>query len=221
MDFFFIVLFADPSRKWTVSNPKDVANQMKARQGKDSELAPNVVLGKRKQKKVDTDVCEPEIEIVGSPKGPKNARKASASKGKSRTTLAEPDTDDNHADKFQFAISAYIHILRQSVPSAPSKARAKKAEDEYLQRGPFQFQSTNTYDDFLHLLAETLPCPGPKHIAASKITWKPQKPLKAEALPLGGALGFSIMINELASKPSRVIILTMPPPAKPVDEVPV
>jgi hypothetical protein len=203
-----------------VSNPEEVANQMKARQAKDSEHAPEVILGKRKQKKVDNDVFEPEIEIVGSPRGPKNARKASASKGKGRTTLEEADTDNDHADK-SFAISAYIHVLRQSVPSAPPKARAKKAEDEYLQRGPFQFQSTNTYDDFLRLLAETLPCPSPKHIAASKITWKPQKPLKAEALPLGGALGFSIMINELASKPSRVIILTMPPPAKPVDEAPV
>ena len=130
------------------------------------------------------------------------------------------DTDDD-ADKPQFAISAYIHILRQTVPSAPPKACAKKPEDKYLQCGPFQFQSNNTYDDFLRFLAETLPCPSPKHIAASKITWKPQKPLKAEALPLGGTLGFSIMINELASKPSRVIILTMPPPAKPVDEVPV
>jgi hypothetical protein len=130
------------------------------------------------------------------------------------------DTDDD-ADKPQFVISAYIHVLWQTVPSAPPKACTKKPEDEYLQRGPFQFQSTNTYDDFLCFLAETLPCPSPKHITASKITWKPQKPLKAEALPLGGALGFSIMIDELASKPSRVIILTMLPPMKPVDEVPV
>lgn len=204
-----------------VSNPEVVAKKAKAKQAKEQAAAKKAldgalpkVIGKRKQNNVDADVSETEI---GSPQ--KKSQKPQASKGKGTTDV---DTDDD-ADKPQFAISAYIyiHILWQTVPSAPPKVCTKKPKDEYLQRGPFQFQSTNTYDYFLCFLAKTLPCPSPKHIAASKITWKPQKPLNAEALLLGDALGFSIMIDKLASKPSCVIILTMPPPAKPVDEVPV
>ena len=160
----------------------------------------------------DVDASETD---VGSPK--KKAQKTQASKQKGTADL---NTDDG-ADKLPFAISAYIHVLWQTAPTAPPKPRAKKPEDKYLQCSPFQFHGTDTYDDFLHFLAQTLPCPSLKHIASSKITWKPQKPLKAEALLLGGSLGFSIMINELVSKPSCVIILMMPPPAKLVDEVPV
>jgi hypothetical protein len=218
---------------WMVSNPEVVAKKAKAKQVKErlgtasaakkalaedtAQSAPPKVTGKRK---LDTDTSQGEIDIVGSP--PKKTQKARTSKAKgSASTSADVDADVDDVDKPPFTISAYIHVLRQTVPSAPSKPRAKKPEDEYLQRGPFQFLSTDTYDIFLDSLAQTLPCPSPKHIASSKITWKPQKPLKAEALPLGGSLGFSIMIAELANKPSRVIILTMPPPAKPVDEVPV
>ena len=198
-----------------VSNPEIVAKKAKAKQAKERAAAKKALaqdIGKRKQKDVDVDSGETD---AGSPH--KKARKARESKRKGTTDV---NTDDD-GDKPAFAISAYIHVLRQTVTSAPPKPCAKKPEDEYLQRGSFQFQSTDTYDDFLQFLAKTLPCPSPNHIASSKITWKPQKPLKAEALPLGGSLGFSIMINELASKPSRVIILTMLPPAKPVDEVPV
>lgn len=161
---------------------------------------------------MDIDISETEIE---SPQ--KKAQKPQASKEKGTMDI---NTDDD-ANKPQFAISTYIHVLQQIVPSAPPKACPKKPKDEYLQHGPFQFQSTDTYDDFLCFLAKTFQCPSLKHIAASKITWKPQKPLKAEVLLLGGTLGFSIMINELASKPLCVIILTMLPPAKPVNKVPV
>jgi hypothetical protein len=204
------------ARTWIVSNPEVVAKKAKAKQAKEQaapakklkKVSDAQVAGKRKGK----DIIEPD---EGS--SPKKARKPQENNRKG----AIDNDSDNDAEKPGFTISAYIHVLRQNIPSAPPKARSKKPEDEYLQRGPFQFQNTDTYDHFLQLLADTLPCPSPKHIAASKITWKPQKPLKAESLPLGGAVGFSIMINELASKPSRVITLTMPPPAKPVDEVPV
>jgi hypothetical protein len=196
-----------------VSNPEIVAKKAKAKQAKERATVKKALAWddrKREQSDVDVDAGETD---VGSTQ--KKARKARAGKGKGTSDL---DTDDD-ADKPPFAISAYIHVLRQTVASAPSKPHAKKPKDEYLQCGPFQFRSTDTYDNFLEFLAQTLPCPSPKHIASSKITWKPQKPLKAEALPLGGSLGFSIMINKLASKPSCVIILTMLLPAKPVDEV--
>jgi hypothetical protein len=83
--------------------------------------------------------------------------------------MTDVDTD-NDGDKPPFAISVYIHVLQQMVTSAPPKPRAKKPEDEYLQCGPFQFQSTDTYNDFLQFLAQTLPCPSLNHIASSKIT---------------------------------------------------
>lgn len=101
---------------------------------------------------------------MGSPQ--KKVQKAHASKSKATTDL---DTD-NDTDKPPFAISAYIHVLQQTAPSVPPKAHAKKPEDEYIQCGLFQFQSTDTYDDFLEFLAQTLSCPSLQHITSSKIT---------------------------------------------------
>ncbi|KAF8238304.1 hypothetical protein L208DRAFT_1387776 [Tricholoma matsutake] len=108
---------------------------------------------------------------------------------------ASIDTDNEDDDKPLFTILAYIYVLCQNLPTATSKTHGKKPSNEYIQR--------------------------PEHIAASKITWKPQKPMKAEALWLGGALGLSIMIDELAGKALCVITLTMLPPAKLVDKIPV
>ena len=68
-----------------------------------------------------------------------------------------------------------------------------------------------------------LPCPSPDYIVTAKMTWKPQKPLKAPLFPLGGELGFSIMVEQVAAKKGdgHVIILTMPDSTKPVEEQPV
>jgi hypothetical protein len=120
------------------------------------------------------------------------------------------------------AITAYIQISKPGLLTAPAKTRNKlKNEDLYVQKGPFKFQSLDSYTTFLSKIASVLPCPK-ANIIEAKITWKPQKPANATALPLGGDTGYSALVDEFASKKSgRVVILMMPPPAKPVDDKPV
>jgi hypothetical protein len=92
-----------------------------------------------------------------------------------------------------------------------------------VQKGPFQFQSNDSFETFLMKIAMTPPCPGPGYIVTTKRTWKLQKPLKAPSFPLSDQLGFSVMVEQIATKKGdgRVIILTMPAPTKPAEEQPV
>ena len=214
-----IIIVSSAAKMWIMSNPEIVAKQAKSKQAKERawqrkhwQGVAERDLGRESRKKWMW-MWMPVRLMLGHPK--RRLKRCGQANGR-----VDLDTDDD-ANKPLFTISAYIHILWQTAPTAPPKPCTKKPEDEYLQCGSFQVHSTDTYDDFLHFLAQTLPCPSLKHITSSKITWKPQKPLKAEALPLGNSLGFFIVINELASKPSHVIILMMPPPAKPIDGVPV
>ena len=137
----------------------------------------------------------------------------------SKRKQSSPDS----VDRDIFDITAYIHVLCPSPPSAAPKNRTRKLEDDYVQKGPFKFQSDDSYDAFLMNIAVALPCPSPDYIIAAKMTWKPQKPLKAPSFPLGSKLGFFIMVKQVAAKKGdgRVIILTMPAPMEPVEEQPV
>ena len=89
-----------------------------------------------------------------------------------------------------------------------------------MQREPFQFTSNMTYGEFLNAIAKSPPCPSAEYVDTSKVTWRPQKPLKVPPLPLGGTVGFSIMVEQIAMKKAdaRVIILTMLAPTKPTEE---
>jgi hypothetical protein len=73
---------------------------------------------------------------------------------------------------------------------------------------------------FLDAITKALLCPSAEYIVASKVTWRPQKLLKAPPLPLGGTAGFSIMVEQTATKKADacIIILTMLAPTKPTEE---
>jgi hypothetical protein len=131
-----------------------------------------------------------------------------------------PDTDSESDTPLAVDITAYIHVLRPLAPPTVRSRGGKKPEEEYMQRGPFRFTSDITYGEFLDAIAKALPCPSAEYVVASKVTWRPQKPLKAPPLPLGGTVGFSIMVEQTAMKKAdaRVIILTMPAPTKPTEE---
>lgn len=132
--------------------------------------------------------------------------------------LSDPDELDNSSDTV--TITTYIHVLRPSVPTAVKGHKKADPGEDYVQRGPFKFLSNTPYHGFLDAIAEALPCPSADNIIASKITWKPQKPLKASPLPLGGEVGYGIMIEQVEIKKpdARIIILIMPAPSKPLDE---
>ena len=139
-----------------VSNPEIVAKQAKAKQAKERAAAKEALAGsgekglkKRKQKDVDVDVDASETD-VGSLK--KKAQKMWASKQKG---TADVNTDDD-ADKPPFVISAYMHVLRQTAPTAPPKPHAKKPEDEYL-----QFNLTALIPMMISYIFLPKPCPVP------------------------------------------------------------
>ncbi|KAF8228251.1 hypothetical protein L208DRAFT_1292573, partial [Tricholoma matsutake] len=82
------------------------------------------------------------------------------------------------------------------------------------------FISDITYGEFLDAIAKSLPCPSAEYVVASKVTWRPQKPLKAPLLPLSGTIGFSIMVEQTVMKKADacIIILMMLAPTKPMEE---
>jgi hypothetical protein len=81
--------------------------------------------------------------------------------------------------------------------------------------------SNDSYASFLTAIARELPCPV-ANLVESKISWKPQKPVNAPTLPLGGETGFSALVEGFIGKKSgRVVFLLMPPPTKPAEEKPV
>lgn len=52
------------------------------------------------------------------------------------------------------------------------------------------------------------------------MTWKPQKPLTAKLLPLGGKEGYNVMIEAMEErKNQRVVTVWIPPPAGPMEAV--
>ena len=207
------------AHKWMVANPTEMAKRVKQKQYRENA----------KQRKKDAkEAAAKEKKGVMVPSGShKEKRQAKVTDDESSDTdmpaskrkRSSPDSVDGDVVN----ITAYIHVLCPSPPCAAPKNQTQKPEDDYVQKGPFKFQSDDSYDAFLTNIAVALPCPSPDYIVAAKMTWKPQKPLKAPLFPLGGKLGFFIMVKQVAAKKGdgHVIILTMPAPTKPVEEQPV
>jgi hypothetical protein len=137
-------------------------------------------------------------------------------------SLDKPDSDsDDEEPQLVTPITVYVLIPKKPLlTTIGSKSRSKASTvDDTLQKGPFTLLSTDDYQQFLSKLAITLPCQKP-NIHQSKIQWKTKKPINAPYLLLGGEAGFSAMITETTfRKPAdRVILLSMPPPAVPMED---
>ncbi|KAF8495257.1 hypothetical protein F5888DRAFT_1635740 [Russula emetica] len=137
-------------------------------------------------------------------------------------SLDKPDTDsDDEEPQPVTPITVYVLIPKKPLlTTIGSKSRSKASTvDDTLQKGPFTLLSTDDYQQFLSKLTITLPCQKP-NIHQSKIQWKTKKPTNAPYLPLDGEAGFSAMITETTfRKPAdHVILLSMPPPAVPMED---
>lgn len=129
--------------------------------------------------------------------------------------------DDSEEEALVVDIVGYIHVLKPT-PAAQSKSRSKpKPETLYIKRGPFKFKSNTSYDAFLTRVAAALPCPV-AHIVLDKVEWKPQTPANRSALPLGGEVGYGVMLEQIGGRnKDRVVVLSMPGPTKPSEDAPV
>lgn len=154
----------------------------------------------------------------------KRDEKKAASNGKKRkahSSLDNPISSDSDDEKPATPITVYILIPRKPLLAATSsKSRSKaSAADDTLRKGPFTLLSTDDYRQFLSKLALTLPCQI-LNIHESKLQWKSKKPANAPYLPLGGEAGYPAMITDMVPrKPAdRVLLLSMPPPAAPMED---
>ncbi|THU98520.1 hypothetical protein K435DRAFT_856530 [Dendrothele bispora CBS 962.96] len=97
----------------------------------------------------------------------------------------------------------------------------KQLTPDFLQRGPFEFKTTDTYDHFLNLLAQALPCI-PSQLPLPTIIYRPQKGPAGCDLPLGGPIGYGALIKEFKhhnKKQGLTMILMMDPPSKAPEEL--
>ncbi|KAK6969285.1 hypothetical protein R3P38DRAFT_3229228 [Favolaschia claudopus] len=146
---------------------------------------------------------------------------AQAKKNASKKTTKRKRKDSN--DKFPTRTSllrprSHTTSTSQSPPPPPTKKRAAKAnDDDTLQKGPIIPPVTAPYDELLAAIASELPCLV-QNINQSKILWKTKKPASGEKSPLGKAIGYEAMVDDVKKKASRVVVLYMPPPTKPMDD---
>ncbi|KAJ7497586.1 hypothetical protein FB451DRAFT_238066 [Mycena latifolia] len=143
---------------------------------------------------------------------------ASGSRPPKKLRKKKDDSDDDIDDGADIEITVYIHIP-MNAPTT-SRRKSKKSEaPETLQKGPFKLSSTTTYASFLSKIASTLPC-RTENIYQQKMFWKPQKPMNAQPLLLGNTEGYEAMVTAMAErKKERVVIVSMPPPAEPMEDV--
>ncbi|KAJ7632068.1 hypothetical protein B0H17DRAFT_1217592 [Mycena rosella] len=177
--------------KWMVSTPEVEAKKAKARKTKEQ----------RKPKCKAPTADSEDDDVVSKPN----------KKGKH-----QEDSDNPRIE-----LTGYIHVMKPtSTVASSSCGRSKpKAESFYIQRGPFQFTSHCNYEAFLSLMAATLPCPD-GHIVLDKVEWKPQTPANCSPLPLGGAIGYKVLMNQISKSKDKIVIISMPGPKKPADNAP-
>ncbi|KAK7037181.1 hypothetical protein R3P38DRAFT_3481279 [Favolaschia claudopus] len=132
-------------------------------------------------------------------------------KRRSKTKAPAADSDEPPP-----SITYYIKIPKEA-PAPTKKRTPKPTEDDTLQKGPFILPMSASYLDLLSAIATELPCLV-ENINQSKIMWKTKKPLTGDKFPLGKAVGYAAMVEELKGKAERVVILFMPPPNKPMEE---
>ncbi|KAJ7106368.1 hypothetical protein C8R44DRAFT_987446 [Mycena epipterygia] len=159
---------------------------------------------KRKEKKRKRDEEDEEDQPEESKRKKKGKNKAS----------------DDSEEARVVDIIGYIHVLKPT-PAVQSKTRSKpKPETLYIKRGPFKFKSNTTYNDFLTRVAAALPCPV-AHIVLDKVEWKPQSPANRNALPLGGEVGYDVLLEQIGGRDKdRIVVLSMPGPTKPSEDAP-
>ncbi|KAJ7906108.1 hypothetical protein B0H13DRAFT_2274196, partial [Mycena leptocephala] len=182
----------DAARKFLVKTPALMEKQAKAQQQRERRAEKK--RAENSKRKHDSD-CEDD------------KPKAKKSKGKKKSSDDPPQT-----------ITYYINIPKP--PPITSKKRGTKAsEDDTLQKGPFSLPISEPYSTLLSAIASELPC-RVENINQSKITWKPKKPKNGNKLPLGKDTGYEAMVTEMEGKApeSRVVLLYMPPPTKPMEE---
>ncbi len=131
------------------------------------------------------------------------------SKQKAKKKAVDSDDEDDQDTPKVIRLTAYICVTsdlqmkkRSGIPS--------------VQKGPFNFLSTTSYEALIQYIADTLPCPC-WNIPTNFITWVLMKPAKVTELPLGGETGYRALLDEFHSRTARqgyMLTFIMPLPSK-------
>ncbi|KAJ7185986.1 hypothetical protein C8R46DRAFT_1025906 [Mycena filopes] len=180
--------------KWFVSSPELMKKQEKNQKAKERRA------NRKRKADEETDDVAP-----AAKKGRKGKDKAIA---------------DDAGEEPAAILTAYIRLIKPSPPPSSSRSRSKpKPETLYIQRGPVQFSSTCSLDEFLFIVAQALPC-APGSIIQAKTEWKPQTPANRPMLPLGGTIGFAVLQEQISKSKDKTVIVCMPGPQKPAEDAP-
>ncbi|PCH38910.1 hypothetical protein WOLCODRAFT_158448 [Wolfiporia cocos MD-104 SS10] len=159
---------------------------------------------------------------------PRNKRKA---KALSATADSTPSVSDDESvtqsttrgqkaarlDTQELKITAYIHVVTYVTSATTRSAKAKQSLN-IAKRGPFFFYTASTFSSFLTELAKTVPCRRDV-LAVSKLQWRFESPRTSKPKPLADENGYKALISSVEQrKKDHVIVVIMPPPARP--EVP-
>ncbi|KAI0061308.1 hypothetical protein BV25DRAFT_1826785 [Artomyces pyxidatus] len=151
-----------------------------------------------------------------------NSRSVTPNKGKLGYGNNNSSSDDN--DKPEG--TAYILVEVPRVPalapargSSRSKARASEPTMSSVQRGPFFFPLSISYDSFLEALAASTPC-GRDRLVVNKLFWRFDKPKNSGLKALSDSAGFKAMMKALNERnKDHVIHIHMPRPKENEDQV--
>ncbi|KAJ7832158.1 hypothetical protein B0H14DRAFT_3712722 [Mycena olivaceomarginata] len=183
--------------KWMVTSPQLMKQQEKLCQARQKRKEKK---DKKKENKRRRD--EDDDDDDGAPKPKKKAKQ-----------------DEDPLDYPIVPLTGYIHVMKPTTTLPKSRGTKVRPEDSYIQRGPFQFISDCSFDEFITLMSTVLPC-DPSYIVLEKVAWKPQTPANRAPLPLGGDIGFRVLQRQISLSKDHIVIISMPDPRKPVEDTP-
>ncbi|KAJ7773792.1 hypothetical protein B0H16DRAFT_1684789 [Mycena metata] len=108
-------------------------------------------------------------------------------------TIEIADDDDGE----DMTLMQAVENLVKEKPHLSLSQRLADPETLYVTRGPFHFKPDCKYQTFLNLMSDALPCP-PANIVLDKTQWKPQTPANRALLPLGGSVGFDVLLKQMS-----------------------
>lgn len=226
-DYWFLSTFhCNIAAKWAVTSPaimkkkqkekekkekKEKEKVAKAAGGKAGGGSSSVAKGKKRKKVVEEENDESSDHMNSDTDSPSPTKK----KRRANTTPSQPPEIAQ--------LTVYVHVRKNTPPTSSSRSKAKPVADEWLARDPFRFPADGSFDSFIQAIADILPCKL-EAVPSAELTWKPRVPQNAKPLKVGGPVGFEGMVETFASKKDnsgRHVLLYMPPPVKPVEDLPV
>ncbi|KAH8825978.1 hypothetical protein DL96DRAFT_1711759 [Flagelloscypha sp. PMI_526] len=149
---------------------------------------------------------------LSSPSPPRKRGRPFKKKPAKSPVQITSDSDDDVAVP-EPNIICFIHVREPLAGRTLQAGRGKKSTgQEFTERGPFRFTTGTSYDDFLALLAENLPCPQ-ENVPIRSIKYRFTMPKSFVPLGLSNEVAFDSLLDYAKSKktiPALIIEINKP-----------